>query len=528
MTIPDFTYNFAFGYGNLHPAAGASRDNPSDPGTPVWWLRKLVSDLLDRQLEYDIREDYVLGYHPLPKGDRRYIRALNDFQHKARTNYIGLVTSAPVERMRPVGFRFGPVGEADQDAKKIWSANDMDFQAPTVQGRAAIFGVSYTLVSPVPDGEKWPVITAEDPRMCITYQDPNRPSKSLAGMKMWADDLTGKVLAILYMPDTIYGFVGPQASTVAEYDTQHLKQALLSYAGGFEPGGVVTNTLGEVPLVPYYWRPDTIGMDIPLGECGPDIRDIQDRINHTVLDRLIISRQQAYNQRWATGMELPRDKKGQAGKPPFDPGSDTLWVTKSENARFGQFSAADIRQVLEAVRDDVADIAAITKTPSHYLMGRMANVSGETLAQAETGLVSKCRVRMAAMGWGHERTMKLCFKYLGQTDKFSDVEAETLWADPERRTVGELADAGLKWTQAGVPLELVMQRQGFSPEEIAFAVQKRHEADQRELQLAVNRDIRATAMAPEEGTAAPGGTPGSAPSPSAGIKPAVKPTPSNS
>lgn len=479
---------------------------PDSPGSPEWWLRRLLNSLLLRQPILDMREAYVDGHHPLPDGDRRWMAAIRTLQKKARTNYCGMVTGAPVERMRVRGFRFGPVGTADEDAKGFWAANDMDFQSVVTHKRAAKFGMSYMLVSPPEAGRPYPVVTAEDPRQCIVYRDPVRPTRAIAGLKLWADDITGHVLAVLYLTDAIYGFTGPAVVDIQGLTLEGIRERLLGLAGGragFIRTNEIPNTLGEVPLVEYVWRPES-GV-VPEGEAGEDVRDIQDRINHTMLDRLVITRAQAYKQRYATGIRVPKGAKGQR-KPPFDPGADVLWVSNSPDAKFGEFTAADITQILEAVRDDVVDIAAITKTPPHYLMGKMANVSGETLTQAESGFVSKTKERMTSMGWSHEVVMKLCFRYLNDA-KAEEVEAATLWEDPEMKTTAELADASLKWSQAGIPLELIMDRLNFSPDEISFAIEERDRREQLQIQQQMDMATHQAALAPPPGSGSPGSKP---------------------
>lgn len=472
------------------------------PGTPYWWLNRLVNSLLVRQPLLDMREAYVDGNHPLPTGDRRWIQAVKTMQKKARTNYCGLVTTAKVERMRVRGFRFGPMGKADDDAKMFWAANDMDYQASVTHQRAAKFGMAYMLVSPPDEGSEFPVITAEDPRQCIVYRDPVRPTRAIAGLRMWADDITGHVLAVLYLPDAIYGFVGPAVVDIQGLSLDSLKARLLGMAGGpagFQLTQEVTNELGEVPLVEYVWRPES-GI-IPEGEAGEDVRDIQDRINHTILDRLIISRAQAYKQRYATGIK-PKSSKGEK-KPPFDPGADVLWISNSPDAKFGEFGAADISQILEAVRDDVIDVAAITKTPPHYLMGRMANISGDTLTQAESGFVSGIKQRMFSMGWAHERVIKLCFRYLGDA-RADEVEAATLWEDPEMHTMTEMADTAAKWATAGIPLELIMDRMSFAPDEITFAIKERDRREQQQIQQQKDMAAHQASLAPPPGSGSSG------------------------
>lgn len=466
------------------------------PGSPGWWLQLLTFRLMDRQAVLDIREAYVNGNHPFPSGDRRYVRALRELQKVARTNYVGLATSTPLERMKLRGFRFGPVGEADPDAASIWAANDMELQSILIHQRAATFGLSYAIVDAPREGSKWPTITAETPKTCITYQNPLKPTESLAGLKLWADDEAGRILAVLWLPDQIYGYVGPQISALQGLDYNTIRDLIVGSRGnGLELTGSKPNELGRVPMVQYVWRPGT-GDLLPEGQCGRDVRDIQDRINVTMLQRLVIQQSQAYNQKFISGMKIPESKKGEK-KPPFDPGADILWVTESTDAKAFQFEAANISPLLEGIRDDIADIAAITKVPPHYLMGKMANVSGETLSQAEAGLNAMTGQRKTAMGWGHVTAMRLAFLFLGKTEQAEDVTSSALWAPSQQLDIAESSDAILKMNQAGIPLQLLMDRFDFSPDEIAFAIKERDRLQQQELQQQQDQAQQAHSQAME-------------------------------
>ena len=475
------------------------------PGSPDWHLDRLVRSILDRQTRYDRLERYMTGNHPLPSGDQRYVTALKELQRKARTNYFGLVTIAPVERMQVIGFRFGITEGSDQDAAKIWQANDMDYQSTLLHLSAAVFGDAYVLVSP-PDAETGlPVLTVEDPRYCAVQMDPTRPNRVATAVRMWHDDVSGKVVAVLYLPDSIHYYVGASSESFENYTVPGITKTLLgSGIGSFELMQSEFNTLGVVPLIRFSWR--MTFQNASLGEAE-DVIDIQDRINSEILNRLIISRSQAYKQRMISGVKIPEDK-GKGRRPPFDPGADMLWVVADPNAKMYEFKEADIKQILEAIRDDVGDMAAITKTPPHYLLGEVVNVSGDALKAAETGLVSKTKLRMRSMGWSWELTLRVCFRYM-QDKRATDVVASVLWDDPETKSRAELADAMTKEVSAGVPLALAMQRAKFTPEEIAFAVAeaKKAEARQAALQAAV---VRAG------GQAQPGGSQGAGAKPKPG------------
>ena len=143
-----------------------------------------------------------------------------------------------------------------------------------------------------------------------------------------------------------------------------------------------------------------------------------------------------------------KGKKGVDQKPPFDPGADTLWHVPAPDAKFGDFDQVDITQILESVRDDVIDIAALQQLPAHYLMGRMANISGDTLTQAESGHKLRTQARQRSVGWALEKAMRLVFRYKGDEKKAKELDAEVIWGDAEIRSLAEKADAAVKFAQA--------------------------------------------------------------------------------
>lgn len=468
-----------------------------DVGSPDWWLARLIQRLGDRQNRYDRLEDYVKGRQPLPDGDRRYVNALQDLQKKAQTNYIALVIKAVTQRMRVKDFKFA--GEVDKEAARFWRYNNMELQAPVGIYDAATYSESYALVSPPDEDDPngIPIITIESPRCCIVENDPVRPLKRLAGLRLYQDDIIEKMVAVLYLPDATLVYFGPHPGEQFDYEitSRRIKHGGAS-AAGFDLQEIHDNPVGEVPLVCGPWQPESY-----LAECEDGAFEIQDRINHTMLARLIITKAQAYRQRMVAGAKIPQSG-ARKGKPPFDPGADMVWVIDDPQAKVYDLEQADITQLLEAIRDDVGDLAALTQTPVTYLTNRMVNVSGDTLHAAQHSHVAKVRRRMDAMGWYFESIMKLCFRYKND-QRANEIDAEVHWADPEVRTMAEMADLVSKFNEV-IPLQLIMERVGFSADEIDRAVtqikEERDEQQTRDLELAEKQAaIRAA------GSRAPGG-----------------------
>src|SRR5690606_323214 len=223
--------------------------------------------------------------------------------------------------------------------------------------------------------------------------------------------------------------------------------------------GTIPNPIGMCPVVPFVNRPSLVNPE-GMGEFE-DAIDVQDRINVGLLHPLTISSTQAFRQRWATGLQL-EDEDG-APIEMFDPGEDTLWAVENDDAKFGDFSQADLRPIIEAIAADVRDCAATTHTPAYYLMGKIEANSGEQLKAADAPLNSKVheRFRFFAPSWS--KVQRLIAAYLGiELPPLLKIE----WRDPEIRSVAELSDAAVKKQAAGVPWRQRMKDLGYDSETI--------------------------------------------------------------
>lgn len=439
------------------------------PGTAEWWLVRLGSRLHDQTSgrgSLDQLNSYDLGNHPLPTGHKRARAAYQRLQRQARTNFVGLVSDAVMDRLAVDGFRAGG-DEADDLAQLIWQANGLDAGIRPVLRDALVMRRSYLVVGPDRDGPlangSGVLITGEDPRQMIHACEPTDRSRVRAAMKTWTDEMDGKDHAVVYLPDGIYYFIGPKrVNDSGQYledvtSAWHASRWSIDETEGFE-GFDVNPTAPFVPVVPIINRPDKDKMG--FGEFE-DVVDLQDRINQGVLDRLVTAAAQAFRQRWATGVSF-KDEQGRDTQP-FDPGADLMWHVPAADAEFGDFSATDIRPLIEAVKVDVEQMASVTRTPPYYLLGTMMNISADALTAADTGATAKAEARQKVFGEALERAIALSFHLL---DQEAPVDLETIWVDAERRNAARDADAAVKKSTVGVPWRQLMEDLGYTPAQI--------------------------------------------------------------
>ncbi len=421
------------------------------PNSPGWWLKRLGCRLDARAARYELLDRYYRGDHPLPEGDPRVREFYRLFQRKARTNYCGLIADATRERIRYEGLHVGSIDareEGNKLARAVWQANNMDAGSNLVHATALNLSDSYVIVGPAPKGRQFPLITAEDPQQVIAEADPLDRTQTRAALKTWTDSAAKTRHAVLYMPDAFHYF-----------EVKGETRSFRSLAWNMEKDSEV-NTLGAVPVVRFLGRP--VGYEGEgLGEFE-DCIDIQDRINDTVLNRMVIAKMQAYRQRFATGLAT-KDEDGKEVK--FAPGADLVWAVEDPDVKFGDFDQADLGPLLEAVKDDVTAIVTLSGLPPQYVAGSLINVGADALAATDARQVDKCVDRMTYFGESWEQVHRLAFGWMKKTELIGD-DAEVRWADPQRRSVAQLADAATKYMAAGVPFRARMRLLGYSDVEI--------------------------------------------------------------
>lgn len=470
--------------------------NTSAPlvGTPSWWLNRLSLLLNGRDAQLQMYRDYYEGRHNLKYADTKFRAAFGSLFASYAENICELVVNACSQRMHVQGFRMGAgtnprtngrrlaadVEGADADAWEIWQRNQMDAYSTILHKTSLIESVGYVGVWVNPDDAKHPLMRVLDPRSTIVIADYEDPLKRRAALRRWRDDWTGRVFATLYMPlatfkyQAVAGFA-PVVPPVLPEDADRIQFGMLA---GYEPRKVASepwplpNPLKVVPIVPFVNKPK-LGM-IGLSEIATTI-PINDAINKLVADMLVTAAFAAFPQRW--GINLPLTENKESGEVEFttgnlEPGSDRLWGFGAGDGtqpepKFGEFSATALDGFVKAIEQRLQMAATITETPHHYILGGQGSFpSGEALRAVEAPLIAKVIDKEFFLGEAHEEVIRLAFKVLG--DARGDImDSETIWADPENRTESQHVDALLKMGALGVPREVLWERWGASPTEIA-------------------------------------------------------------
>ena len=406
---------------------------PPVPMAPRQWVDRLHKQLGARQADVDLWCRYVNGDHDDPPVESTASVAFRRLLDLSKTNLTGLIVAATAARMEVQGFRFGDDPAADRDAWEIWQASNFDMESDLLIHDALKSGRGFLLVEP-PTADDFPRLYAESARQVIVaYASGNRRER-LAALKVWQDEWTGEVHANLFLPDRVFKL---------RTDAKPAGSSL--YTPRWEPRDdreeSVSNPLGVVPVFEITNRPGLV-----VGEARSEIADVlsdQDRANQIALNMLIAMEYGAFPQKWATGLELPRDPTTGAAVDTFEASIKRMWVTPSIDARFGAITPTDIKPYIDLYEATVKHMASVSETPASYLLGHLVNLSAEALAAAEAALVHKVRRKARHFEQPFEDAMRLCFASIGDP-RGKTTAAETIWADPEIKSAGQVADAALK------------------------------------------------------------------------------------
>lgn len=405
-------------------------------GSPGWWLKRLASELGERRQRLDMLWRYYSEGGDLPEGAESCRPAFRAFQRKARTNVARLAVRSTRDRMVVTGFRTGADDDenGDKEARDIWNANGLRVEAGDLHTYVLAMGRGYAIIGgPAAETQGKPQVTVEDPRQVITAQHPARKRETLAALKMFTDDISGLDVAYLYLPGRV--FVAYKRRVEGESQMVNGFQAD-SWEWNANRGGVVGEKLPYqvVPVVEFC-------NEDGLGEFEPHM-DIIDRINKTILDRMVITAVQAFRQRAITGTLPETDEDGNDidYSTMFAPGPGALWELP-DGVDIKELGQADVTPILESVKADLRDFAAVTATPLYTIFPDAANGSAEGASTMREAHVFKVEDRINRLSDPWSRTMALAFRFAGDAERASLLAMEPLWRPAERFSLMERSQA---------------------------------------------------------------------------------------
>lgn len=341
----------------------------------------------------------------------------------------------------------------------IWRANRMDLRAGRVHKEAVKMGDSFVIVWKDPETSNPRIYPQDSRRIYVHYADETEVIDW--AVKVWiAPDKRAR--ANLYTRDVIerYETAQPIRPSLGLPSEKAVFVPLADAEDG--DGPTVANTWDQVPVFHF-------ANDADIGEYGSselrDVLPIQDALNKSVADMLVAMEFASYPQRYATGLQQETDPVTGKEKLAFQPGVDRLWLSGDTDAKFGEFSAADLDQLINVQNRFKAAAADVVGVPAHYMQMTPGSwPSGESLKTSESRFVAKIEDRQIAFGNVWADVLTFCAAIAG-IDLPGQIAVN--WKNASPRSDADMATVATAKKQVGVSNEQLQRELGYTEEQIA-------------------------------------------------------------
>jgi hypothetical protein len=159
--------------------------------------------------------------------------------------------------------------------------------------------------------------------------------------------------------------------------------------------------------------------------------------------------------------------------------AEDILVAENAETKFGTIDETPLEGLIKAHDADVYELAAVSQTTAHELIGQMSNLSAEALAAAEVSLTRRVTRLKSPVAEAHKQTFRLAGKIMGNDDVARDLSSEIIWKDTESKSFNAAADGLAKIAKAlGVPVEMLWEDiPGWTQEKVDRAKKLVQEGD---------------------------------------------------
>jgi hypothetical protein len=382
-------------------------------------------------------DNYFYGAHPEPYRPKESSSEYKELAKRAITNMVPLIIRNIAQLLYVEGYLPTDADELGSNAQpyKAWEANRMNLKQRILFRAALKYGVAYTIQTLEP-GDKYPTVRIVS------------PSKLMAGYDDPVNDEWPKY-ALEYIDKIRYG-----NSDYFQYDLWKDREVISLIKKdelGAEWVEVGRRLHGSPypPVVRYTYDMDIDGRYV--GEIRA-IETLQNRLNQTVMDRLLVQTFGSWKIRTIAGMAKPsNEEEAEAAKVLLS--KDRLLVASDPDTKFGTLAETQLGGFITSSGVDQETMAAVASIPPHYLTGSLNNLGAEAIAEARASLEGKATEIKHALGEGVKQTMRSIAYLMGEKADAEDFSAQVVWHDAQNRSLSQVADAlGKLATMLSVPV----------------------------------------------------------------------------
>lgn len=420
-------------------------------------LDEALQRLRDQDASWVELENYHRGTHERPFAPTGINAEYDALREMAVAPWLRLVTKTPVQRLRVDGFRQDKDAAADNRVwSDFWKANQLDSRQRVTYTDAVVHGRGIQSVWPNAKNRDQPIIRPESPRAIYMHPNADDPFTAAWSVKGWSSKGASDVNSV-NMIDNLVLF---------DDESFHRFERATS---GWVRRLSGNNPLQSNPFVEFSPGVDAEGR--PQSMIRPLI-PMQKAIDTARFDLLLAMQFSAYRQRVVVGYDpvvKDRDgnivyKKDQNGEPvtdrdgnlvpllasPGSPGVDRLLAFPGADTKVFDLPESNLANYVDVISSLVQHLAAISQVPPQYLLGGMANLSGEALAAAESTLAALVADLQLSFQASFEQVLRLAHRAAGSAS--SEAPTEVIWGDGQARAFSQTVDGIQKLISIGFPV----------------------------------------------------------------------------
>jgi hypothetical protein len=433
-------------------------------------IRIAERELHDTKPQKEKRERYDRGDHDLPYAPAGVNGEYEELREQSIANWITLAVRAPVQRVRGDSFVTHVSEELDKTLwRDVWQRNRMDSLQGLPYRDLMMHGRGIVSVWPNVKKRAQPIVRPESNELVYLHPSEDDPFTHDWTVKMFTvNDYSPQASALILPTGTGTATTRTVAIVYDDKGMMRLERGGRSGNTDFEPVADGTHPMGENPFQTYDFRPDSQGRIFsPMDPLIPQ----QDAINTIRFNTLLAMQFSAFRQRIVVGFDpVQRDKDGNVlyerdsnnnlildphGNPkprltsPGRVGVDRLLAFPGGDTKVFDLPESNLKNYIEVLGEFLTQFFATGQIPPQYLLSRMANLSGDALAGAESTLAALVKEIQLVGAEANEGIFRRGAKCAGLDWDFPD--AEMNYADAEAKSFAQVVDGIIKLTTGDFP-----------------------------------------------------------------------------
>lgn len=368
---------------------------------------------------------------------------------------------AIVSRLRPQGFLIG--GDANEELWRYWQENELDYEIRMALTDMVVCGRGYLCEGSRPADDpvrQWtapgspvsPLVTVESPlEMIHEWSNARRAVTSAA--RFYVEQVDGK-----------------RESRVTYYQPNQTRWCRRG-ANGWEDvpdREPDQHNLGIVPVQPLVNRSAS---DDRYGESElHPIIGLTDAAARALTNAQVATEILAVPQRWAAGVKPEdfKDPRTQEILTAWEAYFGAVWATTNGEAKFGQFSAADLANFKTIIGVYAGLVAGVTGLPMRYLGQQTDNPpSADGIRADESRIIGTAEEKQEFAASPLERSMVVADLIATGAANPELLSLELDWRSAATPSIAQAADAATKKYAAKlISRKQALRDMGYSPKQI--------------------------------------------------------------